>query len=396
MPDPTASPTSPSKKGEQSTNSGSKGQQQAAEDLKKAGQRVTRSGQEIAQAGGEPSANGQPSTGGQQSDLPQDPLMTESGSGEPDPLIPESEDHSESAIFAESDAEPSAGGEPSAGEPSDPMMAGEPSAGGEPSGGELSGDMTGDPASISDEIRAAQEALQEAGIALQKAGGTLENASTDEEIEAAKEALSNARIAIIIAGQDLISARLKEPELGGSPEMQGIFDEAEDALNDANVAIVIATDSILSSQIELPDLSGVPIEAGRIGELDKELDESLVIFEGEILEARQAIIDSAPPPTSNDTIPGNVVLRRASVGDDDPMSDTEMNPSEVEIQQGRMPEGKEVDVASSSATPIPEDIPSPQGDDIVAQQLREAAIAEADPDLKAKLWEEYKRYKAGL
>ena len=376
MPDPTASPTSPSKKGEQSTNSGSKGQQQAAEDLKKAGQRVTRSGQEIAQAGGEPSANGQPSTGGQQSDLPQDPLMTESGSGEPDPLIPESEDHSESDIFAESDAEPSAGGEPS--------------------GGELSGDMTGDPASISDEIRAAQEALQEAGIALQKAGGTLENASTDEEIEAAKEALSNARIAIIIAGQDLISARLKEPELGGSPEMQGIFDEAEDALNDANVAIVIATDSILSSQIELPDLSGVPIEAGRIGELDKELDESLVIFEGEILEARQAIIDSAPPPTSNDTIPGNVVLRRASVGDDDPMSDTEMNPSEVEIQQGRMPEGKEVDVASSSATPIPEDIPSPQGDDIVAQQLREAAIAEADPDLKAKLWEEYKRYKAGL
>ena len=133
-----------------------------------------------------------------------------------------------------------------------------------------------------------------------------------------------------------------------------------------------------------------------MGELDKELDESLVIFEGEILGARQAIIDSAPPPVTNDSIPGNVVLGGASVGDDDPVFDGEMNSAEVEIQQGRMPEGKEVDVASTSATPIPEDIPNPQGDDIVAQQLREAAIAERDPDLKAKLWEEYKRYRAGL
>ena len=41
-------------------------------------------------------------------------------------------------------------------------------------------------------------------------------------------------------------------------------------------------------------------------------------------------------------------------------------------------------------------MPSPQGDDIVAQQLREAAIAETDPKLKEKLWEEYRRYKAGL
>ena len=45
---------------------------------------------------------------------------------------------------------------------------------------------------------------------------------------------------------------------------------------------------------------------------------------------------------------------------------------------------------------VPEDMPSPQGDDIVAQQLREAAIAETDPKLKEKLWEEYRRYKAGL
>jgi hypothetical protein len=32
-------------------------------------------------------------------------------------------------------------------------------------------------------------------------------------------------------------------------------------------------------------------------------------------------------------------------------------------------------------------------DDIVARQLREAAEQETDPELKAKLWEEYERYK---
>ena len=34
-------------------------------------------------------------------------------------------------------------------------------------------------------------------------------------------------------------------------------------------------------------------------------------------------------------------------------------------------------------------------DDVVARQIREAAMDESDPVLKEKLWEEYRRYKAG-
>jgi hypothetical protein len=37
-----------------------------------------------------------------------------------------------------------------------------------------------------------------------------------------------------------------------------------------------------------------------------------------------------------------------------------------------------------------------QDDDIVARQLREAAEKETDPELKAKLWKEYRDYKKGL
>ena len=34
-------------------------------------------------------------------------------------------------------------------------------------------------------------------------------------------------------------------------------------------------------------------------------------------------------------------------------------------------------------------------DDVVARQIREAAEKETDPELKKKLWAEYKKYKAG-
>ncbi len=45
-----------------------------------------------------------------------------------------------------------------------------------------------------------------------------------------------------------------------------------------------------------------------------------------------------------------------------------------------------------SGTP-PSDIPPADNDDVVAAQIRQAAEAEQDPGKKAKLWNEYRRYK---
>lgn len=42
---------------------------------------------------------------------------------------------------------------------------------------------------------------------------------------------------------------------------------------------------------------------------------------------------------------------------------------------------------------IPPDIPDGKDDDIVARQLREAAENEQDPELREKLWDEYRKYK---
>jgi hypothetical protein len=44
---------------------------------------------------------------------------------------------------------------------------------------------------------------------------------------------------------------------------------------------------------------------------------------------------------------------------------------------------------------LPKDLPDAQDDDVVARQLREAAMKEPDPVLREKLWEEYRRYKEG-
>lgn len=41
----------------------------------------------------------------------------------------------------------------------------------------------------------------------------------------------------------------------------------------------------------------------------------------------------------------------------------------------------------------PEDIPDGRDDDVVARQLREAAMREPDPEVRERLWNEYRKYK---
>ena len=43
--------------------------------------------------------------------------------------------------------------------------------------------------------------------------------------------------------------------------------------------------------------------------------------------------------------------------------------------------------------PPPDDIPDGNDDDVVARQLREAAMREPDPAVREKLWDEYRKYK---
>ena len=56
--------------------------------------------------------------------------------------------------------------------------------------------------------------------------------------------------------------------------------------------------------------------------------------------------------------------------------------------------GRDGDFPQQAAVyPAPDDIPSGDDDDVVARQLREAAMRETDPQLREKLWDEYRKYK---
>jgi len=63
-------------------------------------------------------------------------------------------------------------------------------------------------------------------------------------------------------------------------------------------------------------------------------------------------------------------------------------------QQGS---GSGTAIGSTGSGPrnIPPDIPDGSDDDIVARQIREAAMKETDPELREALWEEYRQYKKG-
>ena len=54
----------------------------------------------------------------------------------------------------------------------------------------------------------------------------------------------------------------------------------------------------------------------------------------------------------------------------------------------------EVEGAATEGDPrVPPDVGDGSDDDVVARQLREAAMKEEDPELREKLWDEYREYK---
>ena len=87
---------------------------------------------------------------------------------------------------------------------------------------------------------------------------------------------------------------------------------------------------------------------------------------------------------------------RSESGGDQSASDSGKAGSVEEGQPGSSSQkgvqGKSLPGTKSSA---PADIPDGSNDDVIARQLREAAEKETDPELKEKLWDEYRRYKSG-
>ena len=77
--------------------------------------------------------------------------------------------------------------------------------------------------------------------------------------------------------------------------------------------------------------------------------------------------------------------------DDDPLQTAMADQQPLPARGSGFPGDKIRDDIS----PAPGDVGNGQDDDIIARQLREAAQKEKDPKLRAKLWDEYRKYKKG-
>jgi hypothetical protein len=162
------------------------------------------------------------------------------------------------------------------------------------------------------------------------------------------------------------------------------------------------------------ELTGVETGEERREGLDRKLDSSLsefdalILREQEILEQRREASAAAGGGGGAGTAEvggdgGEEGGEGAEGGEEAEASETrgtgtsKDDPSgeEVAAEEGARPEGSEAETGEVSNGRIPPDVGDGSDDDIVAGQLREAAMKEEDPELREKLWDEYRAYKFG-
>jgi hypothetical protein len=150
---------------------------------------------------------------------------------------------------------------------------------------------------------------------------------------------------------------------------------------------------------------GVQTTGEREAGLDRELDQSLSEFDGlllkeqELLEAQRQETASAVASAgggAGEEGPGG------SGGGDSDGADRAESESGASGGSPDSPAGEPVDPTGGSVEGrtdngrVPPDVGDGSDDDIVARQLREAAEKEEDPELREKLWDEYRAYKSGV
>jgi hypothetical protein len=147
-------------------------------------------------------------------------------------------------------------------------------------------------------------------------------------------------------------------------------------------------------------------DSEQVAQMDERLNESLGSYDGMILREREYIQNSANQQGSEEQV-ANADRRSGRLYD-------EAGETQGEETIGQQRPGAPQNSTSgraggagniptlarsgdnqhkSQTTPPPADIPSGHDDDVVARQIREAAMREADPKLREKLWQEYRKYK---
>ncbi len=190
-------------------------------------------------------------------------------------------------------------------------------------------------------------------------------------------------------------------------------------------------ESALSSGQEI---SFTPTKADQVAELDKSLSQALGEFDEQLLKEEQKIASRLPAEretgggygaagnTGGNGAPGTGTYGGGGMSGSGGQTGTGGQGTSGSAGTGGMPGNQSTGPDSSGSSGSGQSSQSPAGgagtgsgqagtstsqtggqqeiesgyDDIVARQLREAAEKETDPELKEKLWEEYRKYKEGI
>lgn len=128
--------------------------------------------------------------------------------------------------------------------------------------------------------------------------------------------------------------------------------------------------------------------------LNRELQEGLAEFDRAMLSEQEAITQRANAEGYAGALPEGDFVASAN----DPAADPPLQTAMLDDDPGGPTGALKVqgNISTRSRSEVPPDLVDASGDDIIARQLREAAMKEQDPELRKKLWDEYRKYKRGL
>ena len=131
-------------------------------------------------------------------------------------------------------------------------------------------------------------------------------------------------------------------------------------------------------------------------DLKTSLDEfdGMLLREQEVIQKRRADSASAAAAASGSSGGGGGERSAGSAAESE-VAETGGDQSGGGGAGASQPDGEPGRTDEDRPDRVPADVGDGSDDDIVARQLREAAMEEDDPELREKLWDEYRRYKAG-
>jgi hypothetical protein len=156
---------------------------------------------------------------------------------------------------------------------------------------------------------------------------------------------------------------------------------------------------------------------GELERLNRELNDSLARFDGAMLGERQRNQARTEESGGGRAGTSTAALEKEAAAGGEGSEDSSSDGAPMPARSGGAAEGTANDSSSGSGMStagggsgrkgdfehtasnsgnVPADIPDGTDDDVVARQIREAAMKEKDPELREKLWDEYRKYTGSM